>query len=1527
MELVAATPTTATTNGSPFHNHDVREWSRLDSITGVLERARLETDQWTSNTANSTHKYNKVVDSRARSGADGNHQQQARRKLEVFQSQVPGGRIQVIKTQTVSSSRWTGLGGGGGRRIINNNNNNNSSSIEDNNEEDEAHFEDLQLSLNPLDLTSEKSKASVGRSVGRRPPSRSRIRDDILGRDLRTTAATNLHRVSRLCHQIHDDAVRKTFGKYQSPLQQQQQQKQQKQTLSIDERQSGDGVEIVEVESETHSKLSRTKSTSSEDLHDPKNLEDLDEQLQSWRRTSKIRRSLQYPKQKATNSKPPDLPSNTGSVRRIKEDLETGKRLNTALRGNSVDLDALDQILRSISNSSVSSGEQRDDKDDPKQQQKRNSFVTVESIRAVRGRLRRTSSPTKDIYRPEEIDDGIVTERQNDMNERVKSYVFGMDGDMQKKIVVTGTGSLESRPKPSSVSVNRNEDWFSRRKSYGFEQMHNQPETMSSKTKSRVESSTDSGICRSTEIVLVPTPTKANVVGYVSESEEELKQAFGDDPGVGNVKKYASLFESKKEANYWSKKPEAVTITIPITTTEGGGWRENGGETKRHSIAVDESKYMSKVTDNSFKRTSLAINDQRFDEDEGQGKSKHNKKVEFCKTEVHFAADSGKVNIVETDEKPPPTQNFRRRRRSNLQGDLPVLHFGDTGLEKSMFGDGDEAIYENIGDGSNNKEVVACGNVTVNAVNGYQDVGLEEQKENEAPRGILKNKPVKPKPYILGGDPLLLLSTDGGGGGSSGGDSEKTWGVKLKPAQKEENSPIWRSTVTVRNTFYDKEEPQPEFQKLLKQLRPTKEVEEESASEGIRILSPAVDSRRSSWSVADRIKQVEDLKWTENKGYSTKVNFGEGEATVVENRHPTWPRKDEYNKDLKKNLLNKGLVVRIGRNDTNSKHTVCSKTTTNSDTNGTTTTTKITIDLTPSPTNDNDRVSGRESFRFPRASLQSFKSPALVRSALGETLDLVQKRVKVAPQLDALRKLYDDDDDEVHSDSEADEEVHRILMNGSSERRLKDDLLHHNHDDDGSSVVSGSWSKMRAFKHINHYQKSITNGSHALLEKDASRLKEETTTESKFRYIDKQIENAISLNQEMEESNAKPEKLSSPYVVSRSKTKSSPDHSNCSSLERGTKHVLRQPKQSEMAYFGIKVNKPDLLQFGSNHRKQTKKLVDSPIYENVEQKNRRNKFDSSILEELTKAADQILQAVNGYTDEEQHQHHGKYSSDEERKAPKLDTISETKSWKRSGAQPTKKAVVSKAPKNKRESSNSSIENVPRECRKLSSTLESGSRKPFMTKSAEQKQRKKVVSGGGGGGGGGSGTDTAKAATKARRLQRASSREALLQSHGSSSEDLANPAESQVVRKPRMIKKTKSSQFTVSNGLDLKKPKRREDATKSRPSEERLSVGLPEIRHKTAVSTIRSTAEKAASREAKAKLRSEEVSKKRQTVKGGVGTTSSSSRSADVMSRGVLRTTTMMTGGRDQSHRNPSASNSSKVRKSSRNESTAATTKH
>jgi hypothetical protein len=58
MEVVAATPGAG--GVPPFHDHDVREWSRIDSLTGVLERARLETDHWSANTTNSCHKYGKV---------------------------------------------------------------------------------------------------------------------------------------------------------------------------------------------------------------------------------------------------------------------------------------------------------------------------------------------------------------------------------------------------------------------------------------------------------------------------------------------------------------------------------------------------------------------------------------------------------------------------------------------------------------------------------------------------------------------------------------------------------------------------------------------------------------------------------------------------------------------------------------------------------------------------------------------------------------------------------------------------------------------------------------------------------------------------------------------------------------------------------------------------------------------------------------------------------------------------------------------------------------------------------------------------------------------------------------------------------------------------------------------------------------------------------------------------------------------------------------------------------------------------
>lgn len=769
-------------------------------------------------------------------------------------------------------------------------------------------------------MTSEKAKASVGRGVGRRPPSRSRIRDDILARNsnLHSTATTNLHRVSRLCHQIHNSAVKQTFGKHTTCADTIEA------ALPIDERESGDGVEITDITDEhepvrQHTNLSRTKSTSSEDFFEKrKSLEDLEdlEQLQTWRRTSKLRRSLQYPKQKETQpSKPPDLPLPSGSVRKIREDLETGRRLNTALRGNNVDLDALDQILKSISNSSISSAQSdaKSNDNEPdgtiitaKKQQKRHSFVTVESIQAVRDKLRRTSSPTISIYEQEEEktsrdedDDGIVTDRPVNLRQldtssssdtvnmsAHKSRYVRNEMDASKK-QISGTGSLESRNKFNNYS--KQDDWFARRKSYGFEQMQ-QPHAGGSDSlknnKNRNESSTDSGICRSTEIVVVSPPSKVNV----KRREFDFNDVIKDD-NVTNVKKYAMIFENKNDSKNAIKNAP------------------RGSEGKRHSIAVDESKYMnSNREENQFKRTSLVINDNNTNNinNKDDDNKKINKKVEFCKTEVHFAADSGRVNIVETDEKPPPTQRFRRRRRNSgppedyTRNGLPVQHFGDSTYEKFLFGDAaDESsngIYENLQNGvmaqpnSIQSNTKMSANVTVNAVNGnYFEFDEEPQKdnENEAPRGILKNKPIKPRPFLLGADNL-----------------EDSWTAKSKIIH--EDQPIWKSTITLKNAQKDQKEEQ-EFQKLRQQLRPTNrrldyssednstQTDDKSycsAFKDLRVTPP--EDECSSWSVADRIKQVEELKWTENKGYSTKVNFGDGEATVVENKHTTWPRKDEF---------------------------------------------------------------------------------------------------------------------------------------------------------------------------------------------------------------------------------------------------------------------------------------------------------------------------------------------------------------------------------------------------------------------------------------------------------------------------------------------------------------------------------------------------------------------------------------------------------------------------------------------------------
>lgn len=133
--------------------------------------------------------------------------------------------------------------------------------------------------------------------------------------------------------------------------------------------------------------------------------------------------------------------------------------------------------------------------------------------------------------------------------------------------------------------------------------------------------------------------------------------------------------------------------------------------------------------------------------------------------------------------------------------------------------------------------------------------------------------------------------------------------------------------------------------------------------------------------------------------------------------------------------------------------------TTTQDTNNSTTTTKITIDLSPSPpTKDENRFTYA---KYQRSQNHSFKSTSLIlntikdRSKTDDKTASIDNKNEIPKQLEALKKLYDD-----ISDSDADKEVQllmsKILPDSSAE-------------DEAASVLSGSWSKMRAHRNISEH--------------------------------------------------------------------------------------------------------------------------------------------------------------------------------------------------------------------------------------------------------------------------------------------------------------------------------------------------------------------------------------------------------------------------------------------------------------------------
>ncbi|XP_043655648.1 pneumococcal serine-rich repeat protein isoform X2 [Drosophila teissieri] len=507
--------------------------------------------------------------------------------------------------------------------------------------------------------------------------------------------------------------------------------------------------------------LQRSRSISTDDLSNDWEREDPAEQpVGEWRRVSKLRRSFQsqdHYKSPASSVRPRplDLPSNSVSVARLRAELENGRRLHTAMRNNHVDLAALDNILNTPSIKPTVA--------------KRNTFLTAESLQEIRGKLKKLSDES--LYKEDFLayhQKKPVVVREISVEQIAPTPPTPSTPSAFRP--VHNTHSLESRQRQKDTSSS---EWHLRRKSYGFEKM-SPPED---KSIFRVDASTDSGLGRSGEQLGNWSPTERE-----RERNEKNAAAAQQQNGVGTIVHFG----------------RSVKPRIPSSSPT------EGELSKRHSIAVEETwrdvRKTSQVHVNggtsSHTTTSSHLS-----------KSSAQKRVEFCKTEVHFAAESGRVNIVETDGKPPPTQNFRRRRRSSsssttttTSGPLQslvksasavgggsssssgtpsseVTHFGDDSQRRKTIAtstvayratlmDPPEVVSQPISKSSSSSQVTVTtvakpvheprySLMESTSRNSYTSTSGVDTTDNETDelsniRGILKNKPVKPKPYHLG---------------------------------------------------------------------------------------------------------------------------------------------------------------------------------------------------------------------------------------------------------------------------------------------------------------------------------------------------------------------------------------------------------------------------------------------------------------------------------------------------------------------------------------------------------------------------------------------------------------------------------------------------------------------------------------------------------------------------------------------------------------------------------------------------------
>uniref|UniRef100_A0A182Y0A3 Uncharacterized protein n=1 Tax=Anopheles stephensi TaxID=30069 RepID=A0A182Y0A3_ANOST len=751
----AGTTTTAAATRAPFQR-EVREWQHVDPNTGALLTGRLEADRWVNGPLNS---YGKMV-SQNLSTPDGTQHTQ-RKQMEILQARTSAGSLQVVRAQTVqtTSSRWSS-----------------SSSMVQTEQTNSvgAIAGSPSSSHQPQHLTTNGFSSHHLLSSFHRP---------LMSSSAGSTSSSRL-----LYKKFNSDSP---FSLTLSPSH----------AIPV----SGCIASVSSINGGNIIPLARGKSISIEDLSTERDENNFDDDVEptQWKRVSKIRRSLQFPRKTTprTNTRPIDLPENSVSVSRICQELENGRRLNTAMRNNHIDFVALDNILKSVTDPPCTTTppiKPTESSSSAKSSPPKASFLTAESLREIRGRLRRLSneslyrddmSPADDAAPPGQPsndrrgsdDSGGVT--ITEVETRLGQLETSSSSDSNYR-----SNSLQSNKKPApDTTVLAPDDWHSRRKSYGFERMSQQP-LGSGFAMAKMDSSTDSGIGRSSDLSS----------SWSSAATESSSQGAASTManGASSYHQRATIVTLGERSQLKEKQSTNPAMVIKITSKPSESAidtfipaTEPAEEPKRHSIAVDETSYVRDSLRTMFERKS-SVNVNGFSHTFIDDLSRNKKRVEFCKTEVHFTADSGRVNIVETDEKPPPTNNFRRRRRSsggaspgsssylvsNLEGDSDGVNATDESkLAPSSEGvtpeqDFSPVVTTTIGvsrpapEPTPRKYVPAS--VSAGAGATVSDESDGHSTDEISLRSILKNKPIKPKPYVLG---------------ENLDSNEALWGVKLRP--------------------------------------------------------------------------------------------------------------------------------------------------------------------------------------------------------------------------------------------------------------------------------------------------------------------------------------------------------------------------------------------------------------------------------------------------------------------------------------------------------------------------------------------------------------------------------------------------------------------------------------------------------------------------------------------------------------------------------------------------------------------------